>query len=59
MSLISLIIVLALAGFVCWLIQQIPMPQPFPKIIVGVVCLFVVLWILQSFGLVGTNLRLR
>ena len=59
MSLISMILVLVIAGFACWLLLQIPMPHPFPQVIAGLICLFVVLWLLQSLGLVNTNLRLR
>ncbi len=50
MSLLTLIIVLAVAGFLSWLVLQIPMPAPFRNIIIGVVCLFLVLWVLQQFG---------
>ena len=59
MSLLTLVILLALVGFVCWLIMQIPMPAPFQRIMLGVICLFLVLWLLQQFGLIGGNLRLR
>lgn len=59
MSLISLILVLVLVGFICWLITLIPMPAPFPKVITGIIILFLVLWLLQSFGVIHTNLRLR
>lgn len=55
MSLLTLVLVLAIAGFCCWLVLQIPMPQIFKNIILGVVCLFLVLWILQSLG-VSTGL---
>lgn len=59
MSLVSLLLVLVVVGFICWLITLIPMPPPFPKVITGVIILFLVLWLLQQFGVVHTNLRLR
>jgi len=59
-SIISLIVLLAVAGFVVWIVLQIPMPQVFRNVILGVVCLALVLWVLQSFGLIsGLNLRLK
>ncbi len=62
MSLINLVIVLALVGFLLWLIVNfIPMPAPVQKIIIAVVVVFVVLWLLQGFGVITgfENLRLR
>ena len=50
-----MIVVLAVAGFLCWLVLQIPMPAPFRNIIIGVMCLFLVLWLLQQLG-VNTGL---
>lgn len=59
MSLISLVLVLAIIGFVCWIVLQVPMPAIMRNIIVGVVVLFVVLFLLQSFGLVGSLSQIR
>ncbi len=61
MSIISLILLLAVAGFVCWLVLTvIPMPEPFPRVIVGVVLLLVVLYVLQALGVLpGHALRLH
>lgn len=53
MSLVSLVLVLVVAGFLCWLCLQIPMPQVFRNVIIGVVCFFLVLWVLQQLGLVS------
>ena len=52
MSILSLIIALALCGFVVWLILQIPMPEQFRKIIIGVVCVALVIWLLQQLGII-------
>lgn len=59
MSLLSILVVLLVVGFVVWLLLQVPIPAPFHRIIVGVVCLFMVLWLLQQFNLIPGNLRLR
>ena len=50
MSLISLILVLAFVGFLAWLVLQIEMPAVVQKIIIGVVVIFLVLYVLQQFG---------
>jgi predicted RND superfamily exporter protein len=58
MSLLSLIVTLAIAGFVAWIILQIPMPQQFKNVIIGVMILFLVLWVLQAFGILAGVPRL-
>jgi hypothetical protein len=50
MSLISLILALAICGFLAWLVLQIPVPAPVRNIIVAVICVFLVIWLLQQFG---------
>jgi hypothetical protein len=50
MSLISLILALAICGFLAWLVLQIPMPVPVRNIFVTVICVFLVIWLLQQFG---------
>ena len=50
MGLIELILVLALVGFVVWLILQIPMPPPFRNVIIGIVAVFLILYVLQMLG---------
>ena len=61
MSLISLLVVLILVGFALWLVQQIPIDATIKRIIQGVVILFIVLWLLQAVGLVGSlgDIRIR
>ena len=52
MGLIQIVIVLAVVGFLLWLVMTyIPMPDPFKKIIMVVVVIFVVLWLLSAFGI--------
>jgi hypothetical protein len=50
MSLISLIIILAVVGFLMWLVNtQIPMAEPYKKILNIVVIVGVVIWLLNVF----------
>ena len=61
MTLIGLILSIALAGFLAWLVLLIPMPQIFKQIIVAVLCVFLILYLLQDFGIATglPHLRLR
>lgn len=55
MSLISFIIVLALAGLVTWaVVTYIPMPDGIKKVIVIVAIVAIVIFALQTFGLIGS-----
>lgn len=47
---IHLLIVLCIFGFVAWMLLQIPMPQPFKNIVLGILCLVAVLVVLQAIG---------
>ncbi len=51
MSILSLVLTIAIAGFIVWLILQIPMPAQFRNIIIGVVAVVLVLYVLQIFGI--------
>ena len=54
MSLISLIVVLVVVGVILYLINTyIPMAPPFKTIINVLVILFLCLWLLSVFGVVG------
>lgn len=59
MGIIEIVLTLAICGFVCWLIMQIPMLPVFKNLIVGVIVICLVIWVLQNFGLVHYNLHLR
>jgi uncharacterized protein with PQ loop repeat len=50
-DLIYIILSIAVTGFLVWAILQIPMPQIFRNIILGVVALALVIWIVQYAGL--------
>jgi hypothetical protein len=48
---ITLLLYVALIGLICWaIVKFIPMPEPFPKIIIGVGALIAILLVLQAFG---------
>jgi hypothetical protein len=54
MSLLGLILILALAGFILWAVNAyIPMADPVKRILNVVVVVILVLWLLQVFGLLG------
>ncbi len=56
---VHVLIMFALVGFLCWLVLQIPMPAPFRNIIIGIMCVFAVIWALQTLGLNTGLPRLR
>lgn len=59
-SLITVVIVLVVLGFICWLLfTKIPMQSPFREIILFVIVLAVVLWLLSFFGLWSGPAALR
>ncbi len=55
MSLISVILALAIAGFLCYLLLLIPMQPIFKNVAVGIIVFFLIIWVLQAFG-VSTGL---
>lgn len=62
MPLINIIIVLVVIGAILWAINTyIPMAASRKKILNVVVVVFLVLWLLQSFGVIGSlgNIRVR
>jgi len=53
-SLISIIITLVVIGLLLYLIDLIPMDGTIKQIIRVIVIIVVVVWLLQSFGLIGS-----
>jgi hypothetical protein len=50
---IELLITLAVIGLIAWLIVAfVPLPAPFPKIIIGVAVAIAALIILRAFGII-------
>lgn len=50
MSILILALILALAGFLVWVILQIPMPMVFKNVILAVVGVCLIIFVLQQFG---------
>jgi hypothetical protein len=50
---ITLLITLVLFGFALWLVSLIPMDATVRKIVFGVAILVLILWLLNSFGVLG------
>jgi integral membrane sensor domain MASE1 len=55
MGLITLILTLAVVGFILYLIiTYIPMPPPFKQVIIVVIVIVLILWVAQQFGVIGS-----
>lgn len=53
MSLVSIVIVLIVVGFLLWLINTyIPMARPIKTILNAVVVIAVIIWLLSMFGII-------
>lgn len=60
MTLVGILVTLIILGVVLYLVSLIPMPDFVRKAIYAVSCLFVILWLLQCFGLFHSfPIRLR
>ncbi len=60
MSLISLVVVLVVVGVILWLINNyIPMDGKIKSILNVVVIIVVAIWLLQSFGILGSVNTIR
>lgn len=55
---INLLLVLIIVGFVIYVAMQMPMPQIFRTIIIGIVGICLLVWLLQVLG-IDTGFRLR
>lgn len=54
MSILSIILTLAVVGFILWLVvTYIPMPAPFKTVIVVIAVIALILWLVNGLGLVG------
>ena len=50
MTILSLLLTLAIAGAIVYLITLIPMPPVFKNVIIVIATIFLLLYVLQSFG---------
>lgn len=57
MTIIGVIVLIAIVGFVAWLLTLpgVPIASPFRQIIIGVLVIAVLLYILQAYGLLGAR----
>ena len=56
--LISLLIAILVIGLLIWLIQMIPLPEPFRTVAIVIVAIIAIIWLLESLG-GATGLGLR
>ena len=47
--LITLLIVLVVVGLICWVIQLLPIPQPWNRVAQAVIVLIALLYMLQGY----------
>ncbi|MBK8568177.1 MAG: hypothetical protein IPN76_33950 [Saprospiraceae bacterium] len=60
MSLLSIVIVLLVVGVLLWLVNTyIPMDRKIKNILNAVVVIFLVIWLLQAFGLLDSLKRIK
>ena len=60
MSILAIVVVLLVLGFVWWLVDKIPsIDDTFRNIAKGVLVFFVILWLLQQVGILGPLDQLR
>jgi undecaprenyl pyrophosphate phosphatase UppP len=62
MSLLTVLVVLIIAGVVLWLINNyIPMDRKIKTILNVVVVIVIIIWLLQTFGIIGSlsNVTIR
>jgi hypothetical protein len=53
MPIVQILLVLIVAGFLCWLVAMLPLAPPFPRVIQGVIVFLVILWIVGLFFPIG------
>lgn len=60
MTILGLLITLAIFGFVLWLLVSfVPMPEPVRTIVIAIATIFLIIWLLQTTGLLGGTLNTR
>jgi hypothetical protein len=53
MSLIGVLVVVIIIGLLLWLVQQLPIAQPFKQIAMVVLIVICIIWLLSMLGGVG------
>ena len=47
-AILSIIIVLIVCGFIIWLMQFLPLAEPYKTIIFGIIIFLVVIWLIET-----------
>lgn len=51
-KIIRIVVILALVGLICWaLLHFVPMPYPFPALLVATAVILSILWVLRECAL--------
>lgn len=58
-ALVSLLIIVIVAGLVYWIVSLMPLPQPFKQIAMVLCALILLLWVLGLFFGWAPSLRVR
>ncbi len=59
MTLLGLLVIIIVIGLIVWLVQQLPLAQPFKNIALVLVVVVCIIWLLSASGLGGLgNVRL-
>lgn len=60
MSIVTLLLVIVVVGFLLWLVEAyVPMNPTVKRILIGLVIFVLVIWILQQLGLLGSVRNIR
>jgi len=60
MSILYVLLVVVVVGVLLWWVDAyVPMSPPIKRLLQGLVVLFLILWLLQAFGLLSTGIRFR
>ena len=60
MTLTSIVVAIVIVGLLLWAVNVlVPMPVKVKQVLNVVVVVFLVLWVMQGFGLINLGLRLR
>lgn len=48
--LVSLLIAVLVIGLLVWLVQMLPLPEPFKTIAIAIIIVICIIWLLTGFG---------
>ncbi len=59
MTITALLVAVIVAGLIVWAINQLPIEPTFQRIAYVIVVVFLILYVLQAFGLMGSHIVVR